>query len=184
MALHTVLKTLILGIVAVWPAGQATAQTFPTAEQFLPVAILNQDRLYLETGLGQSLNDSLLGDARVLTNENRKIEADLETEERALTDLRKTLEPVAFSKLASAFNIKVEQIRREQTQKANDLTSKRITIQRDFLAQIQPIIIELMQERGIQFILNEQAIFMASNLGDITDDVIARINAQIQAEKQ
>lgn len=184
MALQTVFKILVLGIAALWPTLQASAQTFPTAEQFLPVAILNQDRLYLETDLGKSLNDSLLGDAQILTNENRKIEADLEAEERALTDLRKALEPADFSKQANAFNIKVEKIRREQAQKANNLTTKRITIQRDFLAQIQPIIIELMQERGIQFILNEQAIFMASNLGDITDDVIARVNAQIQAEKQ
>ena len=61
------------------------------------------------------------------------------------------------------------------------MNASRIQAQRAFFAQAKPIIIDMMQELGIQFILNDQAIFMSGNSGDITDDAIQRIDQVLGA---
>lgn len=154
----------------------AIAQNYPTAEQFLPVATLNQDRLFLESMFGKNFSEQFQNNTNTLAEENRRIENELADEEIELTLKRKRLPNTEFRKLADVFNKKVETIRRERAQKLNYLNSSRIQAQRIFFANATPIIIELMQERGIQFILNDQAIFMAANAGDITDSAIERID--------
>jgi Skp family chaperone for outer membrane proteins len=157
------------------------AQSYPTSDQFLPVATINQDRLFSGSLFGKSFNEKFQNDASKLVDENRRIEKELAEEELDLTLKRKTLENIEFRKLASIFNKKVETIRRNQSQKLNDLNASRIQAQRAFFAQAKPIIIALMQERGIQFILNDQAIFMAGNSGDITDSAILYIDQVLGA---
>ena len=152
------------------------AQSYPTFDQFSSVATIDQDRLFSESQFGQSFNKKFQNDATALTEENRRIEKELAAEEADLTQKRKELENVAFRKLASVFNEKVEAIRRDQSQKLNDLNASRIQAQRAFFSQAKPIIVKLMEERGIQFILNDQAIFMSGNSGDITDSAIRRID--------
>jgi Skp family chaperone for outer membrane proteins len=154
----------------------AVAQSYPTSEQFIPVAIINQDRLFSDSMFGQSFNKKFQNDTNILAEENRHKEKELADEENILTEKRKTLSNIEFRKLAAIFNDKVEVIRRDQSQKLNNLNASRIQAQRAFYAQVKPVIIELMQERGIQFILNEQAIFMTGGSGDITDIAIERIN--------
>lgn len=152
------------------------AQSYLTSDQFLPVATIDQDRLFSDSLFGQSFNQKFQNDAIILAEENRRIEKELAQEESDLTQKRKELENVEFRKLASIFNKKVETIRRNQSQKLNELNASRIQAQRAFFAQARPIIIELMRERGIQFILNDQAIFISANSADITDGAIQRIN--------
>ena len=172
-----------IGILALCIAMQspiaAVAQTYPTADQFSSVATLNQDRLFSNSQFGLSFNKKLQEDTNLLAEENRRIEKELEDEENNLTQKRKELSNVEFRKLAASFNEKVEAIRRDQTQKLNDLNTRRIQTQRNFFVQVKPIIIELMQERGIEFILNDQAIFMSAGAGDITESVIERIDRTI-----
>jgi len=155
---------------------ETMAQTYPTSDQFLSVATINQDRLFSESQFGKSFNTKFQNDATLLTEENRRIENELAIEEAVLTQKRKEIENIEFRKLAEIFNKKVETIRRDQSQKLNDLNTSRIQAQRAFFAQVKPIIIEMMQELGIQFILNDQAIFMSGNSGDITNDAIQRID--------
>jgi Skp family chaperone for outer membrane proteins len=157
------------------------AQSYPTSDQFLSVATINQDKLFSESQFGKMFNIKFQNDANLLTAENRRIENELAIEEAELTQKRKKLQNTEFRKLAAIFNKKVETIRHDQSQKLNDLNASRIQAQRAFFAQAKPIIIEMMQELGIQFILNDQAIFMSGNSGDITDDAIQRIDQVLGA---
>lgn len=159
----------------------AVAQTYPTSEQLLPVATINQDRLFSGSMFGKSFNRKFQEDAGILAEENRRIEAELEAEENDLTQKRKELSNVEFRKLAEVFNDKVEVIRRDQARKLNNLNASLIQAQRAFFVQAQPIIVELMQDHGIQFILNDQAVFMSGNSGDITDSAIERIDQVLGA---
>lgn len=154
----------------------AIAQSYPTSDQFLPVANIDQDRLFSGSLFGQSFNKKFQDDANRLAEENRRKETELTDEENVLTEKRKTLSNKEFRKLAAIFNDKVEVIRRDQSQKLNNLNASRIQAQRAFYAQVKPVIVELMQEHGIQFILNDQAIFMSGGAGDITDIAIERID--------
>lgn len=152
------------------------AQNYPTADQFLPVATINQDRLFSGSLYGKNFNEKFQNDTNKLAEENRRIEKELADEEADLTQKRKELSNIEFRALAAIFNEKVEIIRRDQSQKLNALNASRIQAQRTFFIQAQPIIVNLMQERGIQFILNDQAIFMSVASGDITSAAIERID--------
>jgi len=155
------------------------AENFPTSDTLSPVATINRDRLFGDSEYGKSFNTKFQNDANTLAEENRRIEQGLIDEEMSLTQTRKELSNNEFRKLADAFNEKVERIRVEQARKTNELNATRIQARRAFFKLAQPIIIELMQERGIQFILNDQAIFIATSDGDITNAAIETINTRL-----
>ena len=158
------------------------AEEFPTSETFLPVATIDQDRLFADSLYGKSFSNKFQKDANTLAEENRRIEQDLIDEENSLTQKRKELSNVEFQKLASAFNEKVEQIRKEQAAKTTELNASRIQARRAFFKLAQPFIIQLMHERGIKFILSDQAIFMSVSDGDITNAAIELINRDLSGQ--
>ncbi len=161
-------------------AQSTTGLEYPVSEQFLPVATINQEKLFSNSLYGKSFNEKLQDDANILSQENRRIEKELSDEEVSLTQKRKELPNEDFRKLADIFNKKVENIRRDQSQKAAELNAANTQIRKRFFKQAQPIIVQLMQERGIQFILNEQSIFMSANSGDITQAAVERIDQVLQ----
>ncbi len=173
------LISLIIG----QPPHMAVAEEFPISETPSPVATINQDSLFSDSLYGKSFNEKFKQDANTLAEENRRIEQELIDEENTLTQKRKELSNVEFRKLASEFNEKVEKIRIEQASKNNELNATRIQARRAFFRLAQPLIIQLMQERGIQFILSDQAIFMSVSDGDITNAAIERINTSLSSPK-
>jgi Skp family chaperone for outer membrane proteins len=176
----------ILGISAlivmlITPIGPASAQGYPVYRETLPIASLNSDRLFSESLAGRAILEDSRKKSVALGEENRRIEAELEQEERDLTELRKSATPEEFSALAEAFDDKVVEIRRTQNAKAVALGQELDAARREFSTRIRPIIQDLMREMGILFLLNEQAIVLALSSGDITDEAIAAVDAEIGA---
>ncbi len=161
----------------------AVADEFPTSETLSSVATINQDRLFADSLYGKSFAQKFQKDASALADENRRIEQELTAEETALTQKRKELSNIEFRKLAEAFNEKVENIRKEQAAKTTELNATQIQARRAFFRLVQPIIIQLMQDRGIQFILSDQAIFISASDGDITNAAIEMIDKELSASK-
>ena len=98
------------------------AQQAPALSQVVPIATLDQERFFNETRFGKKVLAQAKQDSDALIAENRKIEADLEAEERAITARRPTTDPAEFQTLADAFDKKVEEIRT-----ARDATSQALT---------------------------------------------------------
>lgn len=182
MAERTALRCLlILALSAILPAGPATAQGFPVYRESLPVASLNSDRLFAESLAGKAILEESRAKSMALGEENRRKEAELEQEERDLTEKRRTLPAEEFQKLADAFDEKVVRIRRTQNAKAAALSQELEAARREFTNRVRPILLDLMREKGIVFVLNEQAIALAVRSGDITDDALQRVDAEIGA---
>lgn len=172
---------LVLACGLLLSGGGAAAQNFPVYKESLPVASLNSDRLFSESMAGKAILDASRERSIALGEENRRIEAELEREERDLTEKRKTLPPEEFRKLADAFDEKVEAIRSTQNGKATALTQELEAARREFSTRVRPILQQLMSEKGIIFVLNEQAIALALSSGDITDLALQRVDAEIGA---
>lgn len=172
---------LLLACGLLLSAGWVMAQGFPVFKETLPVASLNSDRLFSESMAGKAILDESRQKSMALGEENRRIEAALELEERDLTEKRKTLPAEEFRKLADAFDDKVETIRRTQNGKAAALTQELEAARREFSTRVRPILQQLMSEKGIVFVLNEQAIALALSSGDITDLALQRVDAEIGA---
>lgn len=147
-----------------------------------PVLTIDQDRLFAETDFGLALQARIESEARALAAENRRIEAELAEEERALTGERPELENDAFRELADAFDEKVQRIRAEQEAKAEALAQVRESGQERFLSQLAPILSEILRERGALILLDRRNVVLSADAIDITDDAIGRVNERLPPE--
>lgn len=170
-------SALVLAL-ALGSASVSPAAAQPSA---LPIATLDQDRLLAESAFGQRLRGEVEARARELATENRRIEADLTAEERALTERRAELAPEEFRSLAEAFDTKVIGIREAQEGKARALDSYAEAERQRFFGLALPVLVEMMRERGVAAIIEERAIVLTTGGLDITRDAIERIDAQIGA---
>ena len=162
------------------------AQQAPDTSQPAPVAeapaapqvlLLSQDRLFAESAFGQAALARVEAASRALQAENRRIEADLEAEEKALPEQRQTTAPDAFRQLAEAFDAKVEGIRNAQDAKARAIAQQRETERQRFYEAAVPVLAEMMAEQGAVAILDKGAVVLSFDRIDMTDAAIQRMDA-------
>ncbi len=154
----------------------ASAQQFPVFQQSLPIASLNREDLFNKSAYGRALRAQLSQKQKQLAAENNDLYTNLEREERELTALRKQITPEEFTPLAQAFDAKANEIRSRQRQKLADLNTQLERARFIFFRHSEAVIRDLMQESGILYVLDEQAILLSTGEGDITGDVIQRMD--------
>jgi len=142
-----------------------------------PILTIDSDRVYNASRAGQRIGAELESGLQGLANENRRIEAELEAEEKSLTEKRATLPVAEFRALADTFDQKVQRIRDEQDAKQRALQTLRENDQRAFVDAITPILSAIGNERGALLILERRDVVLSADSIDITDEVIGRINA-------
>jgi hypothetical protein len=89
------------------------------------------------------------------------------------------MEPAAFRAEADAFETKVVGIRKAQDDKARALGTRRDAERAAFFERALPFFGDLMRERGAVVILDARAIFIAANAIDVTDAMIALLDARL-----
>lgn len=141
-----------------------------------PILSLDQERLFAQTMYGKAAISSLQADTDALILENRRIDAALEAEERALTTRRGTLTPAEFRPLAEAFDQKVEEIRTAQAAKSRALTRRKDEDRQRFFEAATPILGALMLDRGAYAIVDKRAVLLGFEAIDLTASAIARID--------
>ncbi len=141
------------------------------------VLILDSERAYLSSAAGQKITDDLEARLAELAAENRRIETELEAEELDLTQKRSEMEAVDFRVLAVGFDEKVQKIRAEQDAKQLELQRLREQDRQSFIESMSPVISRIARERGAVVILERRSVLLSADTVDITEEVIARINA-------
>ena len=165
---------LALVLATVGGSGLAVGQTVDIASQ---VVTITQDRLFSGTIYGQAVQAQAEVATQGLQAENRRIEADLEAEEKALTARRATLPPAECRPLAEAFDAKVEGIRAAQDAKARDVLRKNDEERKRFFEAALPVLAQLMTDLGAVAIVDKSAVVLSFDRIDITDEAIARLDA-------
>jgi len=169
-----------LALAAVGGTGFANAQQSARPSPFqTSILTLNQQRLFEESAFGKDSLLRLEADSRTLQAEIRKIESDLEIEERMLTERRATLSPAEFMPVAAAFDDKVEKIRAAWGAKDRDLKRQREADQQKFFEQVVPILAELMQEMGAVMLIDQNSVILSLDRVDITQKAIERIDERL-----
>lgn len=140
------------------------------------ILTIQPDRLFSESAFGRRVAQEVEAEGAVLTAENRRIEADLRTEEQLLAVRRQTMEPAAFRILADAFDEKVQETRRLQEQKLREIKVIGENGRRDFFLISLPILQQVMRETGAGAILEQSTVFLSADAADITDLAISRID--------
>ena len=122
------------------------------------VVTIDPERLFADTAYGQRVQQVIEDRSTALAAENRRIEAELVAEERALTDQRPTLPVEEFRALADAFDEKVQRLRAEQDAKTREVQGLQDREQQRFLNRVAPILSELVQERGALVVMDRRAV--------------------------
>lgn len=162
------------------PAQNLTPSTPAPGPAPLPgILVLNQERLLSQSAMGRRIQREVEAASRALAAENRAIEARLTEEELELTDLRPTLPAGEFADLADDFDARVEGIRRAQEAKARALQAQAEAAQARFFELAFPVLLDLVQARGAQVLMDNRAVLLASEGVDITDAAIARVDAAL-----
>ncbi|MCR8723840.1 OmpH family outer membrane protein [Frigidibacter sp. ROC022] len=184
------LRVAALALVLAAPAfGPARAQDatapppglgYPTTQDVpSQVLTLDQERLFSESLFGKRVTAEIEDRARALAAENRKIEADLEAEEQALTEARPTLPVEEFRSRADAFDAKVQKIRAEQAAKSRALNTFRDSEQQRFAAALGSVLADVARQRGALLVIDRRVALISADSIDVTDDVVAAMDARL-----
>ncbi|WP_241434513.1 OmpH family outer membrane protein [Sulfitobacter noctilucae] len=141
-----------------------------------PILTIDSERLFLESSFGQRVAKEVEAKGAELAAENRQIEADLEAEERALTDVRATMVAEEFRVLANDFDEKVQRIRSAQAAKGRALNELLDQEREVFLNAAAPVLERLMRDADAAVILERRSVFLSDTGIEITDDAIALLN--------
>jgi Skp family chaperone for outer membrane proteins len=164
-------------------AALAAAVPLPAVPQAVSgpgIRVLNQDRLFRESRMGQALLADLREAELALERENQALADALAAEERVLTDQRASLSPDEFRLRAEAFDRRVEAIRGERARLGQELARRYETDAQRFFQTALPVLTALMAEQGIVVLLNPDAVIMGAEWIDITDLAIQRLDRATQ----
>lgn len=196
------LRVTVALAAAALAGGPALAQDGPVARptapgiepEFAPVApmaepsgpgagflFINQERILTGSQAGQALLRQEEDDRDQLRAEARALDAAFEEEERRLTEQRDTLAADEFRKLSDDFDARVVQARRDQDNRSAALAQEFDQRRRQFYARVAPILVMLMDSYGARAIFDENSVLLADESLNITDAVIAEIDAHAAA---
>ncbi|MDO8882938.1 OmpH family outer membrane protein [Pseudotabrizicola sp.] len=171
--------------VAAFGIGAAVAAPMMTPvfaqDGMIPSAVVTLDRIRLfeDSLVGRAILQQVEAASADLIAENRRLEAALEAEERALTERRANLPTDEFRELAREFDTRVEELRVAQEAKSRALTRARDAEQQRFFEAAVPVLAELMQDLGAVAIIDRSAVILSFDRIDITDQAIARLDAEL-----
>ncbi|WP_306154386.1 OmpH family outer membrane protein [Roseovarius sp. MMSF_3281] len=169
----------LAGALGVAPASAVLAQDVGVVQS--EILVLDPERLFAETRLGQRMNEDYQAAREALSKRNRQLESELEAEEQALTEQRETLSPTEFRELADQFDTKVQRIRRESDQAVRNLERRREMAPVQFMRMVEPVLVGLLEETGGTVIMDARSVLLRADAVDITDLAAARIDAEIGA---
>jgi Skp family chaperone for outer membrane proteins len=143
-----------------------------------PFLIIHQERLLTGSKMGPEILAEEERQRDTLRSEARALDASFEAEERQLTEQRPTLPPEEFRKLSDAFDARVVEARRQQDERAGALAQEFDQRRRAFYARVAPILVMLMDRYQSKAIFDETSVLLADQSLNITDAVIAEIDAR------
>ncbi|WP_170317702.1 OmpH family outer membrane protein [Paroceanicella profunda] len=162
-------------------AASASAAWPVLAEDRLPVVIIYQEQLLEKSLAGQEFRRKEEQRTSELVAERKRIDAEFEAEEKRLAALRPTVSREEFSKLAKAFDEKVQAAREAQDQKAAEVSREFEDNRRAFFEGLQPVLVEVMQTFGAGVMLDGRSVLLADPALDVTGDVISLMDARFRA---
>jgi Skp family chaperone for outer membrane proteins len=175
----SIINYIIFSILFICLSSFSHGQTYPLYQKLSAIAVLDQESLFLETFWGKNILKNVEEKVTDLAAENRLIEGELELEEFNLTKVRKITAKIEFDVLAIEFDNKVKKIRDQQSSKQREINNYLNENRKLFFEKITPILLNYIDELGIEVLLNKDTVALASLGSDITQSAINRINEEL-----
>lgn len=155
--------------------GSGLAAQEPQPSSFL---VINQERILSGSETGKKLLAEEEQARDALRTEARAIDSAFEAEEQLLTELRATLSVEEFRAKADDFDARVVKARQDQDARSSSLAQDLDRRRRQFYAVVGPILVTLMGRYQAQAIFDENSVLVVDEMLNITENVIAEIDAQ------
>lgn len=168
-----------VAVAPVLAAAQGAAPPTPPVSPVASVVVLDRDAMYARSAYGARVRAQTEAALQALATENRRLEAELEAEERALTEAREDTPADSFRGLADAFDARVEAVRTTQEAKERAITDAAERAQALFFERAGPILARLARDSGALVILDKAIVIAAADQVDITPEAIARLDAAL-----
>ncbi|TWI32790.1 periplasmic chaperone for outer membrane proteins Skp [Paracoccus sulfuroxidans] len=187
----------VLGLMMPWAAAAQDASSTPEPQPVAPavqvpsqpssnnaataIMTINRDELFMNSAWGKRAQVEIEARRTEIEAENDRLADLLATEEQELTGLRQTLPPEEFRKRADEFDKRVIEVRRERDVVVRELQSQADEERTAFFRGLLPVLTQLMDERGAVAVLDQQAIFVAAESINVTDELIRRVDIALGA---
>ncbi|MEM6634968.1 MAG: OmpH family outer membrane protein [Pseudomonadota bacterium] len=172
--LHQWLIAAFAALSLLWPGTSLGQTDDPLLAS--SILIIDQERLFADSAFGRQVASNAEAASQTLQTENRRIEAELVTEERQLTEERPSLSPEEFRSRADAFDSKVQAIRTEQDAKSSEIATRIDEDRRLFFQAIVPVLAQIMRDAGAVVILDKRTSLLSVNNIDITERAVEQID--------
>ena len=147
------------------------------------IVYINIEKIMKESKAGKAIIKKI-----EKTNENsvkkfKKIEEDLQKEEKDLIAKKNVLSAEEFQKKFNSLKKKINDYRSLRGKTIEDITKKRLRASKEFFTKINPILGEYASENDISFILQKKNILMGRTEFDITNDIMKIVDKEISKIK-
>ena len=174
-----IIKYVFFSVLFICVSNFSYGQSYPLYQKLSAIAILDQEALFSKTEWGKNILKNVEDKVTELATENRSIESKLKLEELDLTKVRKKTDKIEFDILAMQFDEKVKKIRDEQSLKQREINNYLNENRKLFFEMITPILLNYIDELGIEVLLNKDTVALTSLGSDITQTAINRINEKL-----
>lgn len=140
------------------------------------VLVIDLDRAYKSSKLGQSIRKNFEIENQSFNEENNIILESLKKEEIKLTEDRESLSPEDFAKAAEAFDAKAVAIRSVRLEKIRIVDQDFQGLKPLFFRKIKPIIEKIMREYDASVILEKNSVIWGLASIDITSVIVERVD--------
>lgn len=145
----------------------------------LSLRTIDEERLFRESRFGLRVAQEIGAASRELEAENDRLLAELTSREADLTAQRAEMSVEQFRAAAAAFDAYAEDARRSQAEKRQRLAQFEEAERRRFFASSEPVLQNVLEQVGGDILIDARAVLIARPGVDMTDDVLAAMDAAI-----
>lgn len=173
LALRRAVARGLLALALLAPVPLAAADT----DQRSPVLVVDFDEVFRQSARGKEILREFDTRSRELADEIARIDLEMATEEKLLTDKRATLPAAEFRALADAFDAKVQALRAAQDARALELSRDQANARLDFRQTAFPILGQLMLDAGAVLVVEKRNVLVFNDAIDVSEITAERLDA-------
>jgi outer membrane protein len=159
-------------------AQQATTPQNP-GPQVPGVCVYHNARLFAQSAAGQAVETRMQQLAQEVQTELQPYATSLQTEAQQLQTSGSTLQPDELNRRRQQLQQRAQEAQQLEATRENELRYT-LAMQRQAITQaVEPILVQVYQERGCGLLLDRESVFMMNPAHDVTDVVIQRLNTAL-----
>lgn len=169
------LKKIVVSILVVL----AISKFAVAADNSNHIAVINTDKIRMETKAGKSIADQLMKLQKTFQDKVTKLQKDFDTKKAELDKQKAVLSKEAFAKKEAEFNNKFNDARTQMQQEASNMEQMQQTALNEFNTVAMEVVTAVAKEGQYMQVFPAELLIYVDPKSDITSQIIAGIDKKI-----